>query len=610
VTKYDRVIARGGPPPEQVDRVADTHFGMTRHALAQHVPHAGLFAVSAFGPGAVGDRPPAELHPLGLDGPLLWLAKELEAIDRDTLEWLWDLVPHDLARLERCVRAYAVRYPRSERLADYADRLDALRGRARRQRLLGAVGAVALVLAGLAGYDAWGYQAARRFGRTEPAAVAVQQRWQRFLAWHPTHPLFYPAQARQARDELRQWTVRAAAQRIEAGTAGPEIARTLDPLKEADPKLVEPIRQVQAAAAEREHDARWQRVLAGDQAPGIDPRERLDAYRGFLSAFPESRHRAEAQQRIDALGATLADQQARSELQEVEALRRALALPDPDLADISEQAQRFLVDHPESTWGSEVQSLIESVAARIDAADIQKARDFSTNYPGSHATRRRKYEEYLAAHASGGRYTREAIEAIEAIDRERDVGLYRKAYDHAAAYPRDVPAIAQLLQAYLDALPEGQFAAAARSYLAWWEQVRQPGDYRVSLRRGRVGEGVGKYFSGGGPDLAVELWVNGVRYGPSPTAPNTRDPVWNHTFRQPVRWKYGDPVSIRILDHDWSTAGTPVYTLRSAADDPLGLRLLTGEVRSASGDRTLLVFESDFKIPRLPRPETGTSGSP
>ena len=71
---------------------------MTRHALARHAPRGAIFAVSSYGRGAVDGRPPAVLHPIGLEGPLGWLAEQLEANDRDQLEWLWDLAPKDLPR--------------------------------------------------------------------------------------------------------------------------------------------------------------------------------------------------------------------------------------------------------------------------------------------------------------------------------------------------------------------------------------------------------------------------------------------------------------------------------------------------------------------------------
>ena len=104
LTKFDRVLAgtaatessRGSgaePPAELVERLVDERYGMTRHALAEHAPEGAIFAVSSFGPGAVGNRPPAELRPLGLEGPLGWVAEQLEARDRADMEQLWELAP-------------------------------------------------------------------------------------------------------------------------------------------------------------------------------------------------------------------------------------------------------------------------------------------------------------------------------------------------------------------------------------------------------------------------------------------------------------------------------------------------------------------------------------
>ena len=65
-----------------VERLVDERYSMTRHALSEHAPEGAIFAVSSFGPGAIGNRPPAELQPMGLEGPLSWLADQLEARDR------------------------------------------------------------------------------------------------------------------------------------------------------------------------------------------------------------------------------------------------------------------------------------------------------------------------------------------------------------------------------------------------------------------------------------------------------------------------------------------------------------------------------------------------
>ena len=53
-----------------VERLVDQKYGMTWHALRQHAPDGAIFAVSSFGPGSTGNRPPATLHPMGLEGPM------------------------------------------------------------------------------------------------------------------------------------------------------------------------------------------------------------------------------------------------------------------------------------------------------------------------------------------------------------------------------------------------------------------------------------------------------------------------------------------------------------------------------------------------------------
>ena len=71
---------------------------------------------------------------MGLEGPLGWLAEQLEARDRAQMEWLWDLAPADLPRLQRCVAAYERRYPRSNRSYEFRARLKALERRRKWRR--------------------------------------------------------------------------------------------------------------------------------------------------------------------------------------------------------------------------------------------------------------------------------------------------------------------------------------------------------------------------------------------------------------------------------------------------------------------------------------------
>ena len=88
LTKFDRVLAKHAAVAEDptgwgVERLVEEQYGMTRHALAQHAPGGAIFAVSSYGPGATDGRPPAGTPlSLGLEGPLEWLAEQLEASDR------------------------------------------------------------------------------------------------------------------------------------------------------------------------------------------------------------------------------------------------------------------------------------------------------------------------------------------------------------------------------------------------------------------------------------------------------------------------------------------------------------------------------------------------
>ena len=190
---------------------------------------------------------------------------------------------------------------------------------------------------------------------------------------------------------------------------------------------------------------------------------------------------------------------------------------------------------------------------RLDEHDIDQARDFSRQNPTRFAARIERFQNYLKNHEAGGRFVSEAIEAKDRILREWDLYAYRQAYDHAQAHPDDVAEIAQRLRDYLRDHPDGQFAADAQRYQEWWDKISVPGQYRVTLRRGEVEPKVGKYFAGGAPDLGVVIEVAGAVYGPSTVIPNSHRPVWDYTFVQPITWKLGDPVTIRIIDYDWGS---------------------------------------------------------
>jgi GTPase SAR1 family protein len=606
LTKFDRVLAQNPAAVDEapdwgVERLVDERYGMTRHVLAQHAPGAAIFAVSAYGPGGQDGRPPAELCPLGLDRPLDWLVDQLEASDRAQLEWLWDLAPLERGRLKRCVAAYERRYPRSEHLAVFRDRLRALTWKRRRRFALSAASAVVGVAAALAGYDAWGYRNAVAFEREGRPPAAIADGWSKALAWHPTLSFFWPARAREGRIRRDQWLVKAAELKVALGTAEPDLRDQLTRLKDQAPNLAPAIKQVEQAQDRARHEARWTEARADALADPDQPEKPLAALRAFLREFPDTEHRQEALALVDTLKTRLAAQRSATERRIVDDLARAEAIPGSDPRDLIDRAQQFLSEHPQSDWRPEVERRLDGYIRQLDERDIDRARTYSRQYPANFAIRIERYQDYLRGHQGGGRYISEATEAKDRILREWDEFTYRLAYDHFSQHPDDLGEVARRLRDYLREHPDGHHTRDAQQYLAWWEKVSVPHGYRVTLRRGEVEPTVGKYLAGGGPDLGVEIDVGGVTYGPSPIVRNSRKPIWDYTFSRPIQWKLGEPVTVRIIDHDWSDS--TVYTLYSRKGDPLAIRLISGSVGSSKGGKTNLVFASDFEMPTLRPPE-------
>ncbi len=602
VTKYDRVLDDGGPSPDRVEEFIDEHYGMTSHALASHAPHSAMFAVSSYGRGVSRDgRPPAELHPMGLEGPLGWLAEQLEVNDREQLEWLWDLAPEDVRRLSKCVKAYERRYPRSDHGLVFRRRVAALRRRKRLKLFARAVGASALLAAGLAAYDALGYRGAMAVEKSGSPPAVVERSWSEFLAWHPTHRWIFPEEDRRARQHRDEWTLRAETERLAAGVDRPDLPTQIQARKLDSPELAGEIAKVEMAIDRQKHDKAWQALRVADPAAIEKPVEHLASLRAFLREFPDTRHKAEAVGLLKNLERRVELRRDLDDRQIVDAIIRASQVSGTPLRDLIDRCESFLAERPESRYRAEVQQLAVDYAKRIDEADINRARQADRDTPTNFAVRRQRYQDYLQKHLTGGSYIGEANNALEKIDRERDTYQYRLAYDHYAAHPDDIPAVAAKLQTYLKANPDGRHVKDARVFIAWWDKISVPNDYRVVLRRGEVEPGVGKYLAGSGPDLSVEFWVAGVKYGPSPVVVDSYRPIWDYAFPRAVKWKYGETISIRILDNDWSVSG--VFTFNTAQGDNLAMKMLSGTLTPSKGGKTKLVFTSDFAVPVLSKPE-------
>ncbi len=296
LTKFDRVLAQsrsaGGvgddPSSWGVESLVESRYGMTRHALARHVPpeRGAIFAVSAYGPGTPGDgRPPVELRPIGLEGPLGWLAEQLEARDREQLEWLWDLAPHDGPRLTRVVAVYERRYPDSAPARAFRARLNVLKRKLLRRRIVRGMAVLAAGISAVVAYDVGGYQAATRFER-DHSAPTVARRWGELLAWHPTLPMIWPTAARDARRKHDAWTVQAAALQVQNGTAAADLPARLVRLKDEAPELAAPIREIEQASAQARQETRWKEVRAEVLTPTEEPEPRSLPFRASSASIP------------------------------------------------------------------------------------------------------------------------------------------------------------------------------------------------------------------------------------------------------------------------------------------------------------------------------------
>jgi hypothetical protein len=551
LTKAD--LLESNAPEEMLNK----QFDMTRHALATHFPQNAVFAISSLG-GAIGQGEPSAFkpEPVGLEGPLVWLAEELHKQDVARLEQLWPAVAREPRLIERAVHCFARRYPDAPETAAYRQRLRAARRQRVRRRVLQVAAVAACSFFSLWTYDAWGEQRASRF-ETENSGdlAAVRQRWREYQTWHPTRHLLRPAAAREEKNRLQ------------------DLERRIDERRRAD-RLSE-----------------LQRRAADPDAP---PETVWEEFQTFHADYPDYDVDGEKQEFRYTLKKRRDDERERLARTAFEELERNE--PQGDLPALVLQADRFLHDHAGTSREDDVRRRRAAYLLRIDERDFAVARSYSAKEPLNFHTRREKYQQYLERHPEGA-FVKETGEALRTIDADWDKHDFRAVRDHFQARPGDIKELETRCRSYLAVHPRGRFRDSATELLRWGERVTAVGEYKVTLRSGNFDHKIAHMLSRG-PNLSVEIEVNGVHHGPSTIVKRSYDPEWNYEFPRPVRWKLGDSVRIRVTDHYYWRR--QVVEIASDDNDLLAMRLLSGEVHSGSN---MVTFSSDFAMPKLPKIE-------
>ena len=533
------------------------HFDMALHALVTHCPGHAIFAVSSLGGPAASAGGTFSPRPVGLGEPLSWLVDALRRQDEARLEALWSRADSDLSLLGRCVACYANRYPDDPAATTQRHRLGVQRARRSRRRALTYAAVAVAALFGLTGYDALGAYRARRFAaENADDPSAVRGNWDRYRLWHPTRNLFRPANARTESETLRELDDRIAGQ-LYASQLG-ELTRRAPPIRSLTRRrfgssigICEPTSPTAIPMPP------WNRCVRRPDSAGTRRASTRPVPRWPTWITPR-----------------------------VRPISRALIV----------RADRFLREHSGTPCAVEVGKRRETYLRRLDEHDFDAARDYSAREPLNFHTRRERYREYLDRHPTGA-FAADATDAVSAIAGEWDRHDYRLVRDQLRNQPGDVKELEARGRSYLAAHAQGRFRDAVTELLRWAERVVEPNDYRVVLKSGQFDKKVAWLLSRG-PDLSVEIEVNGARYGPSNIVKNRYDPAWDYEFPRRVRWKLGDPVRIRVYDHDYYKR--LVLDVVSDANDPAALWMLSGEVLAGNNS---LTFESDFRLPELPPAE-------
>lgn len=553
LTKAD-LLREATPSSAEQPGLVDEHLAMTQHALETHCPNSDLFAVSCL---QESDCNPVNINPTGLAEPITWLVSVLQRQDEARLEELFTRAPGQVKLLRRCLDSFARRYPDAPAIAGFRQRLHELGRRRLRQRGVLAVAVAACLTIALWTYDVLGYQKARRFEMVhadDPASVLEQ--WQGYQNWHPTRHLL-SAEAELA-EKQRLQDLEQEARRVALARRLEEVRRLCDN-PESDPEeLWGRLQQVRSDYPEvSKTDLEPVQKLVEQRREEVRARRALRAFEELIAA----------EQRGGELPALLA------------------------------QADTFLRAHAGSVHDSEVRRRREAYVQRIDVRDIEAARTYSARQPLHFQTRREHYQRYLDKHAGGGSFIKEAETALRTIDREWDRHDFRAVREHFTHHAADLANLVARCRSYLSAHPTGRFVEPVNALLRFSDQVSVTREYRVTLRCGDFEKRVARYFSRG-PDISVEIEVNGIRYGPSTIVANKYQPQWDYEFPRPVRWKLGDSVRILATDHDWKDR--VIFDVASDENDPYALRLLNGGIYH--GENTIWL-ECNFAVPELPAVE-------
>ena len=581
---------------------------MTRHALRQHAPDGAIFAVSSYGPGSTGNRPPAELHPLGLEGPLGWLAEQLEA--RDRARWSGSgtspptTCPGSSGASPPTSNATPARTGRtssghgSSRLVRQRKRRRA--GEARRGRRGG-------VLALVAGYDFWGFQSASAFERDpENPAPAVARRWSGLLAWHPSLPFFWPVAGPGGRPEEgrvdRQGGRRPGRdrdRRARPRRTGSRRSRTRPP-SSPRPSARSSRRTSWSAttSAGRKSTPRPSR-----SRPSTTPRSRWPSSTRSSASSPtrpaaprsspwRATSRREVAARRSAVERKLVDDLVRSGI----AAGRLARRPDRPGPPVPGRPPREHLPHARSSSGSTTTSAGSTSATSSGPATTPGATR-PTSPPGSSGTRTTSRPTRRAAGTSARRS-------------RPGTGSSASGTPTPTARPTTTPSPTPTTS---PRSPAGSATTSATTPTA--ASPRTPGLPRL------VGQGLGPRrlprhappgrgrpvrrqvpLAAAPPTSASSLEVG--RRDPRPVAGDPQHPPADLGLHLPPP----DPLEARRPGHrsgSSTTTGPPreVYTLNSRQGDPLAMRLLSGTIKPAKGGSTTLVFSSDFAVPTLGKPE-------